>query len=86
MGISEELQFGTCKLWQTLGKSKEKGVSAFIGFQEEAGMIVLNRSPLVGKECPRFWQFCIGSKRRAVAVAEANREEIFLSCWLCKLP
>lgn len=38
-GIEEELQFGTCNPWQTIGKSEEtKRMSAFIRFKEEIGL------------------------------------------------
>lgn len=36
-GIVEELQFGTSKLWQTTGKSKENGKVSFHWFKEETG-------------------------------------------------
>lgn len=48
-----------------------KGKSAFVGFQEETGRIVLNSSLLVG-----LWWFLIGDEQSAVAIAEAGLEEI----------
>lgn len=41
MGIAEELQFVTSKLWQNISKSEEtKGRSAFIGFRKKLGRVL----------------------------------------------
>lgn len=42
LGIVEELEFETCKIWQTIGKSKEtKGRSALLDFRRKLSAVLV---------------------------------------------
>ena len=49
-----------------------------LGFRRKLGRVILNRNQLEDNEDLRLWWFLIGNKWRAVADAEASREETLL--------